>query len=319
VFDQVEPEGGRPSVSRPAVPDGEVAPLVAYLRQAPVVMAARSYAPDQLDGSRGERVPLTFHTDGSWVWAGAVAYYLDEHGVPPEPDLVAHIRARGFRVPEVDDDSMDAASAAVTGRSAPERVAPAAEPAVPGPPSELEGRLDELGVPPAAYRFGETEEGAWSMIAEEGRRWTVFRTENGERAGEAVFGTERQASAYLLASLLLDPPPGRPIEPLPGEPPLTLFQGREVVEIPVGAVVDRYGGDGGNLAYEGGTPFEARSLPPDWANRPFQAYRVERPLRALSGIAVPWFDQSGGGRGYFFERSVRDLLADGSLSAVQDA
>ncbi|MFD0540822.1 hypothetical protein ACFQY7_50440 [Actinomadura luteofluorescens] len=44
-------------------------------------------------------MPLTFHTDGTWVWSGAVAYYLTEHGVPPEPDLVAHIRAAGSASP----------------------------------------------------------------------------------------------------------------------------------------------------------------------------------------------------------------------------
>lgn len=79
--------------------------MTAYLRHGPIVMAARSNAPDRLDPARGEAVPLTFHTDGTWVWSGAVAYYLSEHGVPPEGDLVAHIHANGFEVPAVDDDT----------------------------------------------------------------------------------------------------------------------------------------------------------------------------------------------------------------------
>jgi hypothetical protein len=37
----------------------------------------------------------------TWVWLGGVAYHLEVHGVPPEPDLLAHIRENGFQVPEV--------------------------------------------------------------------------------------------------------------------------------------------------------------------------------------------------------------------------
>ncbi|MFI0353471.1 TNT domain-containing protein [Actinomadura sp. 9N407] len=331
VFDQVEPDGGRPSVSRPAVPDGEVARLVEYLRRAPIVKAARSSAPDQLDTSRGDRVPLTFHSDGSWVWAGAVAYYLEEHGVPPEPDLVAHIRSRGFQVPDLDDDTLDVASTAVTGRPAPERVNTLALPMGElSEPSALESRLNELGVPTSAYRIGEIADGAWSMLAE-GGRWTVFLSENGARAEQVAFDNERQASAYLLGCLLLGPEPSEPsgasqeqapetpIEPLAGEPPLTLFRSRKILEVPAGTTVDRYGGEGGNVTYAVRTPFGERSLPPDWANRPYQAYRLRRPLRALTGVAVPWFDQPGGGTAYLFERSIADLLADGSLIPVHDA
>ncbi|MFF5263112.1 TNT domain-containing protein [Actinomadura viridis] len=346
VFDHVEPDGGRPSVSRPAVPRDEVERLVEYLRGAPVVMAARSSAPDQIDPSRGDRVPLTFHTDGAWVWPGSVGYYLAEHGVPPEPDLVAHARAAGFRIPEVGDDALDAASAAITGRSAPPRVhtgtgapppAPQADPPPPPAPLQaravagrLEGRLDELGVPSGAYRINEVADGAWSLVAESGR-WAVFRGENGGRSQEVVFDTEAQASAYLLGSLLLDPavravpavPPAapggtRPIEPLTGEPPLTLFRDRRQVEVPAGTLVDRYGDDGGNVTYAVRTPFEERSLPPDWENRPYRVYRLRRPLRALTGVAVPWFEQPGGGTAYVFERSVADLLADGAVVAVPE-
>ena len=403
VFDQMGPDGGRPSVSRPPVPPDEVAPLVEYLRKAPVVMAARSLAPDQIDPSRGDRVPLSFHTDGTWVWAGAVAYYLEQHGIPPEPDLVAHARAQGFRVPELDDDTLDAASAAVTGRPVPPRTvadldparatgehpsgpASAAEPAEPAEPagpaagsvsapaptvvagqtsgaavaseaasgpdpapvpgaaaasrsapgsgpdpapasvsgpspvvSALERRLKELGVAPDAYRIGEAADGAWSLLPEDGGGWAVFRTEDGERHDRVRFDAEEQAAAYLLGSLLFEAPAAdggveaRPIEPLAGEPPLTLFRERREVELPAGTQVDRYGGEEGNVTYALGTPFAERSLPPDWANRPYWAYRLERPLRALTGVAVPWFDQPGGGTAYVLERSLADLVADGSL------
>jgi hypothetical protein len=48
---------------------------------------------------------------------GAVGYYLRAHGVPPEPELATHIRASGFRVPEVADEIRSAAVAVITGSS----------------------------------------------------------------------------------------------------------------------------------------------------------------------------------------------------------
>ncbi|WP_067477180.1 TNT domain-containing protein [Actinomadura hibisca] len=394
VFDRLGPDGEGPSVSRPAVPEEEVERVVAYLRGAPVVLAARSYAPDQLDPARGDRVPLTFHTDGTWVWSGAVGYYLAEHGLPPEPDLVEHIRAGGFRVPEVDETAMDAANAAVTGRSAPE---PVGKVFTQQWLTRLSEKLEELGVDPGSYRIRETAEGAWCLV-EEGR-WSVFRLDDGERYRESVFDEVGEAAAHLLGSVLLVPrkrrdeavgaqegraglgatqegrveagvpqerraepvvpappvpvppvpappvpvppvpappvpappvpaPPvpepeetrqqwmGETIQPLPGEPPLTLFRERQMVELQAGTMLDRFGETGGNLVYAAHTPFERRSLPPDWAGRPYHLYRVERPMWVLTGVAVPWFEQPGGGVGYVLSRSVGELLGDGGLVEV---
>ncbi|MEV5570964.1 hypothetical protein AB0L06_13020 [Spirillospora sp. NPDC052269] len=95
--------------SRPDVPEDEKEALVQYLTRAPIVLAARSLDVDELDPERAARVPLTFHTDGTWVWPGAVGYYLRAHGVAPDPELVAHVRGNGFQLPEVDDAARDAA------------------------------------------------------------------------------------------------------------------------------------------------------------------------------------------------------------------
>ncbi|KAB2341302.1 TNT domain-containing protein [Actinomadura rudentiformis] len=580
LFDDMGPNGDQPSVSRPAVPAEEVERVVEYLRKAPIVLAARSYGKDMVDPSRGENVPLTFHTDGTWVWSGGTAYYLREHGIPPEPELVAHIRAMGFQVPEVDSDTMGAASdlimspspppptpspasvpssssdsspppplpasapasgpdayqpssasasppppaapapaigsdassipvippppppPAVPGSSAPAAPHPAsalpaghaptppptapaapsagfppggpvpmpqppplppgapapsaghptppppvaspstepwpvaapsaappppapspsaapphaagqahaaatvfepvppsagqppaapsagqppaaatvfepaaevvqsaqqpappppaaaatvfeplAEPVMPPPPPppgpapaphvqpqvaapndrpaspaevlrRLEQRLGDLAVPPSAYRLQEAAEGAWCMVYEESR-WSVFALHNGERRQAADFDAAGKAAAYLLGSLLLVPPaeqhqPPPPsaaesISPLPGEPPLSLFRDRQEIELPAGTIVDRYGAPTGNVTYALRTPFAERSLPPEWANHPYHSYRLQRTCRVLTGIAVPWFDQPGGGTAYVFPRSIADLLADGTL------
>lgn len=315
IFDHARTGDGRPAVSRPPVRPDEKDRVAAYLRRAPVVTAARSNAPDRLDPSRGEVVPLAFHTDGAWVWSGAVAYYLDEHGVPPESDLVAHIRANGYEVPPVDDDTMDAANAAVTGRAVPENVRTEA---APDWEARLQHRLDQLRVDRAAYRIRDTAEGAWCLMPQ-GAGWTVFLMRDGERRNEAAFGDTEQASAQLLGQLLLDPRhtvQDGPFEPLKGEPPLSLLRDRRITELAPGTEVDRYGGSDGNVAYAARTPYPHRSLPPDWRDRPYHVYRLQRPVEALTGTAVPWFGQPGGGTAHVFRRPFADLLADGTVVEV---
>ena len=104
-----------------------------------------------------------------------------------------------------------------------------------------------------------------------------------------------------------------PIGPMSGEPPLTLFRGKELRELPAGSELDRFGGPNGNLTYAAGTPFEERSLVPEWVNRPYHVYRVQRPLETLAGVAIPWFNQPGGGSAYLLPASIEELLAEGDL------
>ncbi|WP_410616234.1 glycohydrolase toxin TNT-related protein [Amycolatopsis sp. lyj-109] len=104
-----------------------------------------------------------------------------------------------------------------------------------------------------------------------------------------------------------------PIGPMAGEPPLTLFRGKELRELPAGSELDRFGGPNGNLTYAAGTPFAERSLVPEWINRPYHVYRVQRPLETLAGVAIPWFNQPGGGAAYLLPASIEELLAEGDL------
>ena len=46
---------------------------------------------------------------------GAVAYYLREHDIAPDPELLTHIRASRFTMPEVDEPTRKRAVAAITG------------------------------------------------------------------------------------------------------------------------------------------------------------------------------------------------------------
>jgi hypothetical protein len=109
-----------------------------------------------------------------------------------------------------------------------------------------------------------------------------------------------------------------PISPLPGEPPLTLFRGKRVIELEPGMEIDRYGDGDGNLVYAAGTPFSERSLVPDWIDRPYHVYRVRQPVQALTGAAIPWFDQPGGGTAFLLPDAVSELVAHGHLVEVSD-
>ncbi|RSM45217.1 ferredoxin [Amycolatopsis balhimycina DSM 5908] len=107
---------GRPLIRRQPLPPAEAEQVLAYLDAGPVILASRSNGPDAFAPDRTDAVPMNFRTDGAWAWPGAVAYYLREHGVPPDPDLVAHIRARRFTAPaEVPEPAKDLALAAITG------------------------------------------------------------------------------------------------------------------------------------------------------------------------------------------------------------
>jgi hypothetical protein len=122
------------------------------------------------------------------------------------------------------------------------------------------------------------------------------------------------------------PPPSRPaaapvsgdwpISPLPGEPPLTLFRGKRLVELEPGTEIDRFGDDEGNLVYAFGTPFKERSLVPEWVDRPYRVYQVRQPVQVLTGAAIPWFDQPGGGTAYLLPDAIGELVAMGRLVEV---
>lgn len=89
-----------------------------------------------------------------------------------------------------------------------------------------------------------------------------------------------------------------------------------MVTLPAGTEVDRYGEPDGNVTYAARTQYQHRSLPTDWSNQSYHVYRLQRPIEALAGVAVPWFDQPGGGTAFVLPAAIKDLLSDGSLVEV---
>lgn len=350
--------GDRPIFDRPKVHQQERDDVLAYLQNAPIVLAARGYSPDLIKADAEPGVPMTFHTDGTWVWSGAVHYYYLHHHVDPVPQLVQHIRENDYKVPPVTDAAQAAATKVATGQAA-SLPLPEYEPRVIAEHDRralerLKVLLDKYHVMPHEYGIVEPVMDALVIEPAPGSKdgWQVqfWDANRGPTGRPTVFSNAANAARTLLASLLWDdsndaarerywaaqakaPEPSPPtapvptaaavapvdIQPAPDEPPLSLFRDREVVTLPEGTEIDRFGDESGNLVYAARTMYGNRSLPPDWLNRRYHIYRVRKPITAVKGVAVPWFGQVGGGTGYFLERLVRDLLEDGSLVEIAEA
>jgi hypothetical protein len=104
VFDEVDPETGpRFHGDHPRLADaGERKQIIDYLYGGTPVLTTAARMDDVVDPSQVGVVPMTFRTDGTWIWTDSVAYYLREHGLSPEPDLLAHIQQTQYRMPAVD-------------------------------------------------------------------------------------------------------------------------------------------------------------------------------------------------------------------------
>jgi hypothetical protein len=334
VFDRRE-ANGRPVVDRPPVPADEVAGVLRYLNEAHLVLGGRGHDTDLFVPDSAPDVPAGFHTDGTWLWPASIPHYLAKHGVPPEPELVGHIRAANFTPPPVDTATAALAHTALTGE-VPAEPAPA-EPA----PAELSDgdrkqlaqialALSEAGINPRAYSLDGPVDESW-CLERAGDEWQVAQYERGLSFAARTFPTLFEAGAYLLGTLTILPARLRaggpdtntvaalndwPIQPLPGEPPLTLLAHKRMVTLMAGREVVRHGGPGGNLVFTPNTEFPEMSLRAEREAEGSRRYRVTRDLRVLAGTTVPWHGQPGGGRGYLLPRSVGEHLADGSLADI---
>jgi hypothetical protein len=105
VFDGTKPGTDEPHFApdHPVVADlGRRRRLSDYLNAGRPVFSTTAHDVDRVDGTRGKVVPLSFRTDGAWIWTDISAYYLRAYGLLPDPELVAHIAANGYRMPRVD-------------------------------------------------------------------------------------------------------------------------------------------------------------------------------------------------------------------------
>jgi hypothetical protein len=337
-------EGERPVVNRPPVPPDQVRGLLDYLFRSPVAVAKPGPpGPDIFTPNGPPDVPNAFHTDGSWIWPAAVPHYLRKYGVPPEAELVEHIRANGFRPPYVSELVRATAESELVKKPRPAQIAaelpddsaPAKIDRGDEPVQELRAadvltvlhrRLAEHGVNASVYRIGgETApaDGIWWLRKSESG-WEVARPPTDEPIG---FAHLEQAARFFLGTLLLYP--GRageepelresaadwPIVPLRGEPPLSFYRGKRIIVLPTGTTVQRFGNEAGNLVHAESARFVETSLAFE-RERERRMYRVQRPLRVLTGVTAPWSGMPGGAVAYLLPRPLGQHLETGSLGRI---
>ncbi|MBN6035613.1 TNT domain-containing protein [Amycolatopsis sp. 195334CR] len=337
-------EGEKPVVNRPPLPPDEVRRVLDYLYRSPVASGRPVPLPDVFSPHGRPDVPDAFHTDGTWIWPAAVPHYLRKYGVPPEPELVDHIRANLHRSPYVPDKLRHTAEAEVLGKPYP----PQSEEDLPGPDQHARGerdgdglpklraaevlevlhrRLAELGVPASRYRIGEPADGAW-CLRRIGGRWEVARFEGGEPVDPVPFDHVQDAARHLVGTMVLYPalarepeeaesghPTDWPILPLRGEPPLNFFRAKRMVVLPAGTVVQRFGNEAGNLVHPEHVRFPETSLAFE-REREQHIYVLHRPLRVLTGITVPWGALPGGAIAYLLPRPLGQHVETKAMEKV---
>jgi hypothetical protein len=115
VYDGVRETGPYFDVDRRRIADpAERERIVGFLRSGALVMRTTGRDTDRIEPERGRVVPLSFRTDGHWVWSDALGYYLDAHGVAPEPEFLQHIAAAGYRAEDPDEEARRQAVLAVS-------------------------------------------------------------------------------------------------------------------------------------------------------------------------------------------------------------
>ncbi|WP_020496115.1 glycohydrolase toxin TNT-related protein [Sciscionella marina] len=178
----------------------------------------------------------------------------------------------------------------------PEQTGSAEEPSEPPEPSEPSGPPETAE---GQHEAADQDPPAQPAESEAPRHAAAAEPEEPEDSEESEAGLS--PSALWKRWRVSDDPPGE------------LFRSKARDRLTPGTTVDRYGEPDGGLVHLAGTPFEERSLPGEWAEREVRTYRVSREIEVLSGTAIPWFDQPGGGTGYLLPKPITELLADGAL------
>lgn len=105
VFDAVDPQlGPMFTENHPVIDDlDEVERLLDYLDGAMPVLSTDDTMVDIFDPGQADVVPLTFRTDGTWIWTDTVSYYLEHYSLAPDTELLAHLQACVGYPPAVTD------------------------------------------------------------------------------------------------------------------------------------------------------------------------------------------------------------------------
>ncbi|MFG1640555.1 TNT domain-containing protein [Amycolatopsis sp. NPDC049252] len=339
---------GGPDVDRPPLTDTEAPLVLQYLEREAVVLDGDGLGVDVFAPEEPADVPERHHTDGTWIWPASVPHYLAKYGLPPEPDLVAHIRRFHYQPPYVEQLVRRTAEADLLGKPRPKASRADVKTTGGDVVAELETtpdprlddeelltvlvrRLGEHGVWPEAYRVGDRADGTWCLnYTPDG--WEVAAYADGAPRKPKYFDRLEDAAQQLLGALLLHPArmtaghetpletarelDDWPVHPAPGEPPLTLLRNKRITRLVAGTVVLRFGEEPGNLVHHGEVRFATTSLPLE-RERVRRSYRLRRPLHVITGITVPWANLPGGAVACVLPKTIAEHESDGSLERIE--
>jgi hypothetical protein len=103
IFDEVDPETGPQfAPDHPRLAGDEADKIAKYLYSGEPLLVTTERMDDVVDPALTYSVPMTFRTDGTWIWTEAAAYYVERHLLEPDIGLLAHLRSNDYTVPAVD-------------------------------------------------------------------------------------------------------------------------------------------------------------------------------------------------------------------------
>ena len=107
IFDEVDADTGpRFLPDHPVLDADEAVKVMEYLYGCEPLLETLGLMDDVMDDSQPYCVPMSFRTDGQWVWNEASAYYANEHLLAPDPRLLEHVRSSDYLAPAVDGVSL---------------------------------------------------------------------------------------------------------------------------------------------------------------------------------------------------------------------
>lgn len=89
--------------------------LLAFLEGGGLVLHSPGRFEDRLDPSRPPAVPLGYVTDGDWIWPLELAYYLEQHDILPQQEMLDHASRCGYRAAQPTPAELTSASQLLTG------------------------------------------------------------------------------------------------------------------------------------------------------------------------------------------------------------
>lgn len=112
LFDESDSTGAPNYSSRQLIDSNdERARIRQFLTGGTLILRTSGRAPDVLSSENRKVVPISYATDGTWIWSRAAAYYVSNHGIAPEKDFLEHIIRCGYTATTPDEDAINSAIA----------------------------------------------------------------------------------------------------------------------------------------------------------------------------------------------------------------